>query len=125
MEQAFHIILGILVLIAAVIVGYVLIMRLRRGALEEDEAESAGLAFSLDELRKLRDAGTLDEEEYQTLRATAIAEAGFTPDAPGMAEAKRQAEELRRKRAQSPPQYGETDNGGEASDADAPPGTEQ
>jgi len=70
------------VLIAAVVVGWIFIMILRRRLREPDAGVSDDAGFSLSQLRAMRDRGEITSEEYEQTRSRVIAKVKAAVNAP-------------------------------------------
>jgi hypothetical protein len=70
------------ILIAAVLVGAVVIMMLRRWLKEPLAGASDDAGFSLSELRAMRDRGEITPEEYEQTRSRVIAKVKAAANAP-------------------------------------------
>lgn len=66
--------IGLIVLI--VMIGTVGMVIVRRRYFSDDGAELSGEPLTLHDLREMRDAGRVDDEEYERLRAMILGEAG-------------------------------------------------
>ena len=67
---------AVLVLAVLVIVGAVVVCRLRRTAVGPVALEGDRVSFSLQQLRQMRDEGVLSQEEYQRIREKLLGRAG-------------------------------------------------
>ena len=66
------VILTSLVLIALVVAGFYLVMRLRRW-LKEDDSQPSGIGFTLGDLRALHRKGEITDEQFERARAQMLA----------------------------------------------------
>lgn len=72
--------IGLIVLI--VMIGTVGMVIVRRRYFNDDGAELSGEPLTLHDLRAMREAGRVDDEEYERLRAMILGEAGARPATP-------------------------------------------
>ena len=84
-------------LMAAVIVGIVILLAVRRHAMALDDAElDASLGMTLHDLRTMRAEGMIDEDEFERMKALVVGQAGARHDhdlVRAMREARHRAEE--------------------------------
>jgi hypothetical protein len=63
-------------LLVVAIIGFLLVLALKRWQSGEGASAAVGPLFSISELRKLRDQGQISDEEFERARAAIIGQAG-------------------------------------------------
>ncbi|MFG0258083.1 MAG: SHOCT domain-containing protein [Phycisphaerales bacterium JB043] len=82
MNQVLSVLVWSVALMAIVVVGGYVIMRVRRGLLQE-EGEGSDSTMSLESLRQLRASGQISDEEFESLKRSLLASYGYTAEDAG------------------------------------------